>query len=293
MRIHSSDPDLAVGAHLFSRESRFTPCRWRGTVSACLHALVSPVRLEEGEHRSDIRGRQIRSRCRCRHSCQDSYVAVLEAGTGRRIDSATFPTTANGLSRALTWMVRRAPGRALVAVEGAGSYGAGLAVNVDVCDVHTPKRESHAGRGKSDEIDAIAAARTALATDVELLITPRADGLRAALRVLLVARQAMGSRRTADRNTLTALLRSFDLGIDARRPLTDEQVATIAAWRHRAGDDAASRTIRDEAHRLATAVLGVTGQLVKNSAALAEHVETLAPGLHKCAVSDRSQPRSC
>jgi len=30
---------------------------------------------------------------------------------------------------------------------------------------------------------------------------------------------------------LTALLRSFDLGIDARKPLTDAQVRAVAAWR--------------------------------------------------------------
>jgi transposase len=91
----------------------------------------------------------------------------------------------------------------------------------------------------------------------------------------------MGSRRTADRNALTALLRSSDVGIDARRPLTDEQVVTIAAWRRRAADDAARRTIRDEAHRLAAAVVGLTDQLEKDSAALAMHVEALALGLQK------------
>ena len=172
------------------------------------------------------------------HARTHTY-AVLEAGTGRRLDWATFPTTANGLSRALAWIRRRAQGRVLVAIEGASSYGSNLrraliATGVDVCDVRPPKRAARAGRGKSDEIDAIAAARTALASEVERLTTPRSDGLRSALRVLLVARQAMDSRRTAERNALTALLRSFELGMDVRKPLTDTQVERpLSSGRHR------------------------------------------------------------
>jgi DNA polymerase III psi subunit len=102
-------------------------------------------------------------------------------------------------------------------------------------------------RGKSDEIDAVAAARTALASAAGTLAAPRADGIRSALRVLLVARRAIDTRRTADRNMLTALLRSLDLGIDARKPLTDAQVRRVAAWRARRGEDTALQTIREEA----------------------------------------------
>lgn len=219
------------------------------------------------------------------HARTHTY-AVLEAGTGRRLDSAAFPTTANGLRRALAWIRRRAQGRLLVAIEGASSYGSNLrraliGAGSDVCDVRPPKRAARAGRGKSDEIDAIAAARTALASDVERLTTPRSDGPRAALRVLLVARQSMDSRRTAERNALTALLRSFDLGIDVRKPLTDTQVREIASWRHCATDDAAMSTIRQEARRLAASVQALTLQLAENQAALAGHVQELAPGLQK------------
>ena len=117
------------------------------------------------------------------HARTHTY-AVLATSTGRTLDSATFPTTANGMSRALALMHRRAPGRVLVAIEGASSYGSNLtravvAAGIDVCDVRPPKRASRAGRGKSDEIDAITAARTALAMEFEELTTPRSDGLRA------------------------------------------------------------------------------------------------------------------
>lgn len=61
-----------------------------------------------------------------------------------------------------------------------------------------------------------AAARAAIAYDESSLITPRSEGIASALRVLLVARKAIDTRRTADRNTLTALVRTYGAG--CRRP---------------------------------------------------------------------------
>lgn len=184
----------------------------------------------------------------------------------------------------MSWIQRRTAGNVLVAVEGTGSYGANLArtlqsEGIPVCDVRPPKRASRAGKGKSDEIDAVAAARTALASEAGTLAAPRADGIRSALRVLLAARRAIDARRTADRNMLTALLRSFDLGFDARKPLTGAQVRTVAAWRSRPSDDPAMRTIREEGRRLAASVIDLTSQMKDNHAALGRHVNELAPGL--------------
>ncbi|MFF9563914.1 IS110 family transposase [Leifsonia sp. NPDC014704] len=212
--------------------------------------------------------------------------AVVATDTGRALDSATFPTTAAGISRAMAWMRRRAPGRILAAIEGTGSYGANLtraliAAGIDVCDVRPPKRATRAGRGKSDEIDAFAAARTALATDIERLVTPRSDGLRSAVRVLLTARQAMDSRRTGERNALIALLRSFDLGVDARKGISNALIREIASWRRRLSDDVATDTIRQEARRLALSIQALTIQLEENQAALSGHVHELAPGLQE------------
>lgn len=217
------------------------------------------------------------------HSKTHTY-AVVDTATGRTQDTATFPTSPAGLSRALAWTERRASGTTLVAMEGAGSYGANLAraataAGLDVADVRPPRRAARAGRGKSDVIDAEAAARTALALDLDHLATPRADGLRSALRVLLVARQMLDRRRTADRNALNALVRSFPLGIDARKALTDAQVLEIEGWRFRRSDDEAMDTIRAEARRLSLAIRRQTDELEANMAALARHVDELAPGL--------------
>ena len=70
----------------------------------------------------------------------------------------------------ITWIGRRAAGERLAAVEGTSSYGATLtraltAAGIPVCEVKPPGRQSRDGRGKTDQIDAAAAARTALGTD--------------------------------------------------------------------------------------------------------------------------------
>ena len=77
-----------------------------------------------------------------------------------------------------------------------------------VCEARPPRRQSRRAHGKSDAIDAVAAARTVLGTATTELVSPRAEGLREALRILLAARRSMA--RTGARNALTALLRTLD-----------------------------------------------------------------------------------
>ncbi|MBB6407145.1 transposase [Arthrobacter sp. AZCC_0090] len=89
----------------------------------------------------------------------------------------------------------------------------------------------------------------------------------------------MDTRRTDARNALTALLRTLDLGIDARSPLTAAQVTTVQGWRARPGDGAAAAVARAEARRLASAVITLGTELEDNQRALAEHVQLMAPGI--------------
>src|SRR5690625_1130789 len=79
---------------------------------------------------------------------------------------------------------------------------------------------------------------------------PRSDDdVRPALRVLTTAREHMSTERTANANALTALLRTADLGLDARRPLTSGQIVEVATWRTRS-ETLALSTARAEACRL-------------------------------------------
>jgi transposase len=89
------------------------------------------------------------------------------------------------------------PGRRCWAVEGAGSYGAGLTSFLQahgelVVEIGRPKRPTRRTGAKSDALDALRAAREALAGDH--LIMPRRRGDREALRVLLATRHSAWPR---------------------------------------------------------------------------------------------------
>ncbi len=92
----------------------------------------------------------------------------------------------------------------------------------------------------------------------------------------------MVTQQTADKNTLMALLRGCELGIDARRTLKAERAEhyqTIALWQARAGDDQEQAIARYEAKRLANSILRADLMLEQNGVQLAALVRRLAPGL--------------
>ena len=99
---------------------------------------------------------------------KDFHVAAVIDDVGRILDTATFPATGRGYRHLLAWVERH--GRVVkVGVEGTGCYGAGLArflaaKGVEVVEVNRPNRQLRRRRGKSDTVDAEAAARAVLKT---------------------------------------------------------------------------------------------------------------------------------
>lgn len=136
------------------------------------------------------------------------HAAVIDSH-GRLLADAEFPAASAGYAAMLTWM--RGKGNLIqVGVEGTGAYGAGLArylheQKVEVLEVPRPERRIRRQRGKSDPIDAEAAARTVLAGKASG--APKlADGPIEAIRMLRVARLGAVKAKTAAVNTLRAML---------------------------------------------------------------------------------------
>jgi transposase len=166
----------------------------------------------------------------------DFHVAVALDHLGRRLGEVTVPTTIKGYERLLCWadefgVVNRA------GVEGTSSYGAGLAryltsVGVVVSEVERPKRR-HLGRnGKSDPIDAEAAARAVLAG--ETAGAPKsADGHVQMIRALRNARRSAVKARSQAANQLKALVVTApeDLRTRLRWLSTGKLVATACRLR--------------------------------------------------------------
>ena len=145
---------------------------------------------------------------------QDTHTAAMIDQVGRVLGTQQFPADAAGYAALLAWM--RSFGQLVrVGVEGTGAYGAGLArllraERVEVVEVDRPDRKTRRFQGKSDPIDAIAAAKTALAT--ERTGTPKQrDGRIEAVRNLRVARRsAVGQRADVQRQIKTLIVTAPD-----------------------------------------------------------------------------------
>jgi transposase len=135
-------------------------------------------------------------------------IAIVQAGTGAAVLPAQVAASERGYAGALRLAEREAPGRRAWAIEGTGSYGAGLARFLAgrgerVLEVGRTRRErrSHV---KTDALDALRAARSVLGT--AQLASPRAAGEREALRALMVARAGALAAKKAGLCQLRALL---------------------------------------------------------------------------------------
>ena len=131
------------------------------------------------------------------HAASHSFAVIAPATTAVG-QEAQFPATAAGLSRAVAWAGRHAgsPDVALVVVEGIGSYGAGvarafMAAGYRVVEGGAQSVGDRRGKGKSDALDAVRIARSVIGTDTAQLREPRADGIRNALRILIISREMM------------------------------------------------------------------------------------------------------
>ena len=115
-------------------------------------------------------------------------------------------------------------------MEGAGSYGAGLAAFLRahgerVVEVGRPKRPPRRTGAKSDALGAVRAAREALTQDHPL--APRQRGDREALRVLLATRHSACAAKVSAINQLKALIVGAP---EELRAELERLVAAVAPW---------------------------------------------------------------
>jgi len=140
---------------------------------------------------------------------KDVHVAAVLDDTGRLLGTASFATPAVGYRQLWRW-VRALGAVVAVGVEGTGSWAAGLAryltaEGVDVREALRPNRQHRRRYAKSDEADAIGAARTVLAG--EALGTPKAaTGQVEAIRILRIARRSAMKARTQAGNQIHAVV---------------------------------------------------------------------------------------
>jgi transposase len=139
----------------------------------------------------------------------DEHVAAVVDETGRILGTRSFPATGAGYRQLLRWL--RGHGKVVrVGIEGTGSYGAGLSrflssEDLEIVEVNRPNRQTRRRRGKSDTVDAEAAARAALNGEADGA-PKRGDGPVEAIRMLQLTRRSAVKARTQASNQIDSLI---------------------------------------------------------------------------------------
>lgn len=150
---------------------------------------------------------------------KDTHVAVALDGIGRHQGTLSVPTNPAGYRNLVQWASGFGP-LAHVGVEGTGSFGAGLARflkarGIWVSEVIRPKRRDQYRSGKSDPIDAEAAARAVLAGTATG--EPKdADGEVEMIRALRIARRSAVKARVQAVNQIKTMLTTAPEGLKSQ-----------------------------------------------------------------------------
>ncbi|WP_405970473.1 transposase [Streptomyces sp. NBC_00988] len=202
---------------------------------------------------------------------RDTLAAAAVSPIGAVLETTDAPAHGRGYHCLLDFARLRVPGRRCWALQGTGSFGAGLAAFLDdtgerAVEVCRPKRPSVRGGRKTDMLDAVRAAREALAT--EYVIHPRMRGEREAMRVLLATWLGAAHASTAVINQLKALIISTPDGLrtEMRRLSRSQQVTYCAGLR--------DRPSLSTEHRMTIRAMRSTAHCVRHLQAEARELES-------------------
>ncbi|MFB7950564.1 IS110 family transposase [Kitasatospora phosalacinea] len=202
------------------------------------------------------------------------HAAVIDR-IGRHLADREFPATGPGYRQLLSWLSSFGA-IAAVGVEGTGAYGAELArtlrrAGLSVVEVDRPDRKTRRMKGKSDPIDAYAAAR-AVASGRAGGTPKTRDGIVEAIRTLRVVRRSAVKSRTQAINQARQLLVTAPETLRAQlRGLSTTALARACAGLRPNGD------LADPAQ----AVKGALRRLGKRIAALTDEADELDAQLKK------------
>lgn len=206
----------------------------------------------------------------------DVHVAVALDQLGRRLGDIEIAATADGYEELVAWAESFGEPEAF-GVEGTGCYGAGLARMLRaqgylVVEVIRPNRRTRRHKGKSDLIDAEAAARAVMSG--EATGAPKSgDDLAEVIRVLRVDRQ------TAI-NSMRALLVTAPEDLRTQLRALDKDRLIAAAARLRPGEArTVTNSIKTSLRGLARRCQHLDGEIAQHDAELEALVRVAAPEL--------------
>jgi hypothetical protein len=215
----------------------------------------------------------------------DFHVAAAIDSNGGVLGVETFDTTTGGYRCLVAWLAGFGT-ISLIGVEGTGSYGAGVTRHltdkgIRVVEVDRPNRQARHRAGKTDAIDAIAAARAAL-TGTATGVPKSRTGNIEAIRVLTVARRSAANEWIAVVNQIRHVTFTAPDEIRARfiglSPIT--LVRTTAALKPRGTDpDVVRFTTLSTLRELGRRALFLRAQKMRLNTQMRPLIREVAPSL--------------
>jgi transposase len=166
------------------------------------------------------------------------HVAAID-DLGRELGDREFPTTPVGYRDALAFLIRHGT-LSVIGIEGTSSYGTGITraartARIEVREVTRPDRATRRMRGKSDPIDAYAAARAVLSGRADA--APKDEEIDA-IRALHIARNSAVKARTAAMNQIHHMLITAPATVREKyRPLKEKPLVNALAACRPSGQD--------------------------------------------------------
>jgi len=214
---------------------------------------------------------------------KDVHVAAVITMIGGLIDTRSFPATTDGYALMLAWArsfgtLRRA------GVECTGSYGAGLSRHlqshgIEVVEVNQPDKAARRRHGKSDMVDAEAAARAVLSGRATSA-AKTGDGAVEMLRLFKMAKNSAIKSRSQAINQLKAVIVTADGALrESLAGLSNTQLirrcARLTETKHPGPAGAARHTLR----LLARRIQNLSTEIDDLNKHIAAAVEECAPGI--------------
>lgn len=216
---------------------------------------------------------------------KDVHHAAVVDHLGRPVADRAFTADPTGYRQLLTWITNCGI-VAVIGIEGTGTYGAALAVaaadaGITVVEVDRPDRKARRSNGKSDPVDAYAAATAAL-TGRAVTAPKERDGEVESIRLLHTARRSAVKARAEAVTTLKAMIVSVPAALrEQLRALPDAALLrTCARLRPYSGaGDSVASTAKVALRSIARRILGLSVEIKDFDAELARRVRAVAPEL--------------
>jgi transposase len=214
---------------------------------------------------------------------RDTHMIAALDQRGAQLGVREFATDPTGHDDILEWLesfgtIDR------IGVEGTGTYGAGLCRflqrhDLDVVEVTRGDRQERRSHGKSDPVDAVAAARAAQSGRAVARPKSRTGSVEA-IRALRLVRRSATRDRTGAINQMRALIVTAPDEIrEAFRGVTIHQLVSRAARLRPADPTTAAGATKFALRELARRIQALDTEIARVNTVLGPLVATTAPGL--------------